>query len=44
MKHRIVNGLHIVENNGHIHVYTDQDYAHIGWWKLVLIKFNLNTL
>ena len=44
MKHRIVNGLHIIEYNGHIHVYTEREYAHIGWWQLVLIKYNLNTL
>ena len=44
MEHRIVNGLHIIDINGHVHVYTEREYAHIKWWRLVLIKFNLKSL
>ncbi len=36
MKHRIVNKLHIVENEGHINVYTEQEYTTLeiqnSWW------------
>ena len=34
MEHRIVNGLHIVDRDGHISVYTEQEYLEIqnSWW------------
>lgn len=44
MRHKILNGLHILEVNvdgtTHVHVYTEQEYQHIKWWVKVLIKYN----
>ncbi len=40
-KHTILNGLHIIEIDGHVHVYTEQEYEHLTWWHKVLIKYNL---
>jgi hypothetical protein len=39
MEHRIVNGLHIVDRDGHISVYTEQEYRDLeiqnSWWNRV---------
>jgi len=43
MKHRIVNGLHVIEVGGRINVYTEEEYTHLTWWNKVKIKFNLNN-
>ena len=46
MKHRIVNKLHIVETEGHINVYTEEEYTtletHKSWWSRV--KRTLNSM
>jgi len=41
MKHKIVNKLHCIENNGRVNVYTEKEYQHLTWWQLVKLKYNL---
>ena len=41
MIHRIVNGLHILESNGFVNVYTEKEYSHLTWWDTVKLKYNL---
>ena len=41
MIHKIVNGLHILESNGFIEVYTEEEYNHLTWWDKVKLKYNL---
>ena len=43
MKHRIVNRLHVIEVDGRINVYDEEEYTQLTWWNKVKIKFNLNN-
>lgn len=40
MRHKIVNGLHCVTNrNGHISVYTQEEYEKLSLIKKILIRW-----
>jgi hypothetical protein len=39
MNHKIINGLHVIDVNGHIYVYTEKEYNHLTWWDKVKIKY-----
>jgi len=42
MKHRILQtGLHSIEVNGRINIYTEKEYDHFSWWSIVKLKYNL---
>ena len=43
-KHKILStGLHcLIDNKGHVSVYTEKEYAHLSWWKRMKSKYFTN--
>ena len=41
LKHVVLaTGLHcIIDNKGHVHVYTEKEYEHLSWWDYQRIKY-----
>jgi hypothetical protein len=44
MIHKVLpTGLHsLIDNRGIVHIFTEEEYTHMSWWKKVKINYNLN--
>ena len=40
-EHKILpTGLHcLIDNKGHVSVYTEKEYAHLSWWQKKKLKY-----
>ena len=43
-EHKILpTGLHcLIDNKGHVSVYTEKEYAHLSWWQKQKLKYFTN--
>jgi len=39
-EHKILpTGLHAITINDRVHIYTEQEYQHLSWWKIVKMRY-----
>ena len=39
-EHKILaTGLHAITINDRVHIYTEEEYQHLSWWKIVKMRY-----